>query len=127
MKSFLIALVLFSLMLSLLCVNGRFLSKSADALISKTEEIPFYGAAAQSSSALHDTVSALECEWERVKKPISLAVTVRFIEGVDDELGRLRSALRNGDACEFDTAKEHLLRIFEGLYQYEKIAFGGIF
>lgn len=127
MKSLLVSLLLFLLMLGGIFCNSRYLSHVADTLSSCIEDIPTY-AESNASNDLdrEENVKRLAALWEKNRDIISLSVTVRVTEGFEDALGTLQAALEYEEPSHFDAAREHLLRIVEDLRRYDRPGFGSI-
>lgn len=122
MKSFAVSLLLFTVMLGGILVNGRYLHTLADTLDSATEAIPTCG----DDNAKRDALDRVCAIWERNRTAVSLSVTVRVTEGIDDCLGKMNAALKYGEDTEFDASKEHLLRIIEDIRRYDRLQLGSI-
>ena len=128
MKTFLSSLLIFSLMLFLIFINGKYLAKTADDLREILCRIPEY--AEIGTEARRDEVKeqllSLKVRWHEERERISLTVSVRITEGIDDCLDRMHGALTHHDGAEFDASRAHLLRILDDLHRYEGFALGAL-
>ena len=128
MKTFLTSLLIFSLMLFLIYANGKYLAGTADDLREILCRIPEYreiGTAARRNEVKEQLLS-LKVRWHEERERISLTVSVRITEGIDDCLDRMHGALSYGDGAEFDASRAHLLRILDDLHRYEGFALGAL-
>lgn len=127
MKSLVAALLLFSLMLGVLVLNTRYLSRVTNELERCTEAIPSFTKGDEEWDAIRKAgLDRLASVWETERNKVSLSVTVRVTEGIDDAIGKMQAALRHGDRTEFDASREHLLRITDDLRRYDGITLGSI-
>lgn len=126
MRSFLISLILFALVLGGIFLNSRYLSRLSEEMYDTLEAIPAFSEEASDEIRVAGT-ERLARLWEKHRKTVSFTVLTHTVEGIDDRLGALQAALRYRDAVEFDTAREHLLRIIGDLVCYETVRLGSIF
>lgn len=128
MKTFLSSLLIFSLMLFLIFTNGKYLAKTADDLREILHRLPAYTEIVTEAkqAAAAEQLLFLKIRWGEERERISLTVSVRITEGIDDCLDRMHGALTHRDGTEFDASRAHLLRILDDLHRYEGFALGAL-
>ena len=125
MKSFTVSLLLFSVMLGGIILNTRYLTSVADQITASIEELP--DGIANETSASEDPAIGRLCDlWASERSTVSLSVSIRVIEGIDDGIELLTVAARHGCAADYETARMHLLRIARDIRRYEELSFGSI-
>ena len=126
MKALVISLLLFALMLGTLVLNAEYLSDIAEELELYTRSIPSFSENASYDPSRTEELDLLAEFWKRERKKVSLSVTVRIAEEIDEKICNMKAALTHDDKTEFDSSREHLLRIADGLRQYDRISVGSI-
>ena len=128
MKTFISSLLIFSVMLLLIRENGDYLSKTADELREFLYGIPQYNEIRTSDTKeeSREQLLLMKARWHEERDRVSLTVSVRITEGIDDCLDRMCGALDHDDGTEFDSSRAHLLRILDNLHRYEGVALGAL-
>ena len=128
MKTFISSLLIFSVMLLLIRENGDYLAKTADELRELLSGVPQYSElrSSQTEKETRERLLLLKARWHEERDRVSLTVSVRITEGIDDCLDRMFGALDYDDGTEFDSSRAHLLRILDDLHRYEGIALGAL-
>ena len=128
MKTFISSLLIFSVMLLLIRENGDYLSKTADELREILYGIPQYNdiLSSHTEEESRERLLLLKARWHEEHERVSLTVSVRITEGIDDCLDRMCGALDHNDGAEFDSSRAHLLRILDDLHRYEGVALGAL-
>ena len=128
MKTFISSFTIFTVMLLLIRANGKYLSDVSGELAEIARGIPTYNEIESNDSfdTSREMLTRFKEIWQREQERVSLTVSVRITEGIDDCLDRLFGAIDNGDGCEFDSSRAHLLRILYDLHRYEGVALGAL-
>lgn len=126
MKSFVSSLLLFSLMLGGIFLNSRYLARLSSEMRDTAEALPPISDETSDDAFRTAQFERLTRLWQKHRDAVSLTVTMRMVEGIDDCLGALEAAIRYDSAEEFDVAREHLLRIIRDLGYYDALQLGSV-
>ena len=120
MKSFVISLVLFSLLTATIVLNYSYINKCAEFLIGTSEKLSFE---AEDAGGIKE----LEKFWDKNRDIIGLSVSYREIDHFCETLISLRSYYESGNRSEFENSRAILIDAAEELARLERFSVGNIF
>lgn len=122
MKAFIIALLLFSLLIFGVIFNAIYINEASERLCAAVYALP------EVSSP--DCASAIEevyAEWKNRRHIIELSTDLRRLTEIDTLLSTLCAAARSSDASEYDKTRAILGDLFSELRAFESLEFFDIF
>ncbi len=122
MKSFVITLIIFSLLIAFIIFNYVFVNRYSKCLMDMTEALPDIGA-----DDCTEKIGALTEEWQKHRCFISFSTGISSLQNIDDLLDLLLIAKETGNSYEFRKAKELLINAFDDLAQFESFSPEDIF
>ena len=117
MKTFIVALVVFSVLLTLIILNALFVNRAMDKFRSDILALP-----ACDEIALSDVVAA----WESYYTLLSLSVSRNEMRDMDVWLAEMRVAAKRDDALQFETARAKALDSIDDIRRLERIALSNV-
>lgn len=122
MKSFVVTLVIFSLLIAFIIFNYAFVNRYSKCLADMTEALPDIGA-----DDCIEKIGALTEEWQKHRCFISFSAGISSLQNIDDLLDSLLVAKETGNGYEFRKAKALLINAFDDLAQFESFSPEDIF
>lgn len=120
MKTFVVSLIFFALLLGTICWNYIFINSMADEMNRQITELP---ACAQAKDAL----DSLTSYWEERHAIAGLSVSYEVLYEVEENLADLRSAAAQNEASDFEAARERALTSIRQLRRLERFSIENIF
>ena len=117
MKTFIIALVVFSVLLTLIILNALFVNRTMDELRAAILILP-----ACDEIALVDILTS----WKNHYTLLSLSVSRNEMRDMDVWLAEMRIAATRGDTLQFETARAKALDSIDDIRRLERIALSNI-
>ena len=115
MRSFLLAILLFALMLTGIVVNTVCLRRFCSEMLSAIRAMPTLPA---DSSDAADRIAA---RWREVRPLISFSASDNMISRIDDAIAALCTHAAAGSTADYILAREHLRLVIEELRDYEML------
>ena len=122
MKSFVVTLVIFSLLIAFIIFNYVFVNRYSKCLADMTEALPDIGA-----DDCIEKIGALTEGWQKHRCFISFSAGISSLQNIDDLLDSLLVAKETGNGYEFRKAKALLINAFDDLAQFESFSPEDIF
>lgn len=122
MKSFIVTLIIFFVLISFIIFNYVLVNRYSECLKEMTETLP-----ASDSGDCVERITALSEEWQKHRCFISFSAGISSLQNIDDMLDSLLVACENRNTFEFEKAKALLVNAFEGLAQFESFSPEDIF
>lgn len=117
MKAFILSLILFLTLISLIIGNAVYVHSACDELSKMLSELDE-----------NDTLGAEKiCEsWHSHRQILSLSVHETLLERMDDLTENLKSAVTAGDGAEFNKNRALIYELISELIRNEELSFQGI-
>ena len=122
MKSFVVTLVIFLLLIAFIIFNYVSVNRYSELLKGMTEALPEIGA-----DDCTEKIGTLTEEWQKHRCFISFSTGVSSLQNIDDLLDSLLVAKETGNSYEFRKAKALLINAFDDLAQFESFSPEDIF
>ena len=122
MKAFIVALLLFSLMLTDVIFNAIYINEASTHLRRLADSLPEVG-----SVGCAEAVEELCDEWHDRRSIIELSTDLRRLSEIDTLLSSLRAAAQGMDAAEYNKTRAVLGYLFTELRAFESLEFFDIF
>ena len=122
MRAFIIAVLLFSLLILGVIFNAIYINEASDHLRALVDGLPEVGSAGCAAA-----VEELCREWRDRRDIIELSTDLRRLAEVDTLLSSLRVAAKSGDGPEYDKTRAILGDLFSELRTFESLEFFDIF
>lgn len=114
MKTFIVSLLIFSLLLVLIGWNVVFVNSTMDKLEQTIKEMP----ACETAS---EALQRAEMLWHEKRSTLALSVSYGEIRDVDVSLVEMRTAVNAGDTLQFETARLTALDAIDDIRRLERI------
>lgn len=115
MKTFIVSLLIFSLLLITIARNAIFVNGTMDKLEQTIKEMP-------TCETASDMLREAETLWREKRSALALSVSYGEIRDVDVSLVEMRAAIDAGDALQFETARLTALGAIDDIRRLERIA-----
>ncbi|MBQ8388551.1 MAG: DUF4363 family protein [Clostridia bacterium] len=122
MRAFIIAVLLFSLLILGVIFNAIYINEASDHLRALVDGLPEAGSEGCAAAA-----DELYREWRDRRDIIELSTDLRRLTEVDTLLSSLRVAAKSGDGPEYDKTRAVLGNLFSELRTFESLEFFDIF
>jgi len=122
MKSFVVTLIIFSLLIAFIIFNYVSMNRYSERLKDMTETLPDIGA-----DDCTEKIGALTEEWQKHRCFISFSTGISSLQNIDDLLDSLLVAKETGNGYEFGKTKALLINAFDDLAQFESFSPEDIF
>lgn len=120
MKTFVVSLVFFALLLGVICWNYIFINSMADEMDRQITELP-------ACTQAQDALAALTSYWEARYAIAGLSVSYEVLYEVEENLADLRSAAALGEDSDFEAARERAHASIRQLRRLEQFSIENIF
>lgn len=114
MKTFIVAICTFSLLLLLIGWNVIFVNRAMNELEEIVSALP-------SCEKANGPLVQAETLWKKKRTALSLSVSYNEIRDLDVSLAEMRAAVEEGDALQFETARLTALGAIDDIRRLERI------
>jgi hypothetical protein len=121
MKSFIFAVILFSLLLAFISYNYIYVNKTVDRLCCLVDDLPD-----TDSPTLSESLEKLKSDWGSAKTFIELSSNDSIIEKIDDLITSLFCYAQHEDSTQFEHTRALLKNHLKNLAAFESLALGDI-
>ena len=121
MRSFVLSLVLFAVMLAGIAGNALFIHHLCDDLLARIDALPN-----QAQSGSLAAFDALHAHWERMHNWVSLSVSYVQMNQVRDALTAMTAHYANGTDADYFLAREQLRLAIEEMCRFEMLAWDNL-
>lgn len=122
MKSFIISLILFTILLSFIIFNSLYMKIQSERLIKKAEDLPHI-----SDPTFQEKLSLLRSNWESVKKVIGLSCSYSELLKIDMAFEELSAFATEQSHADCTASKANLIFLLKEISRLERITIEGIF
>ncbi len=116
MKGFLIAICVFSLMLSLIFIGKSNLTKKTNDILEEVKVIR------NLPPNTEESIYIIHSKWDAYKNILQISATHKRIEAVTDLIATLGVYARHNNQSEYEKTAERLIDALEEIKQFEKIS-----
>ena len=121
MRSFILSIVLFAVMLAGIIGNAVFINRLCDDMLTDLDTLP-----AQIESGNTAAVNAMRARWERAHSWLSLSVSYVEMNHVRDTLAALHAHCETGTDSDYALAREQLRLAIEEVRRFELLAWDNV-
>ncbi|MBQ8396773.1 MAG: DUF4363 family protein [Clostridia bacterium] len=121
MRSFVLSIILFAVMLAGIIGNAVFVNRLCDDMLADLDTLP-----AHVESGNTVAVNAMRIRWERAHCWLSLSVSYVEMNHVRDALAALHAHCENGTAPDYALAREQLQLAIEEVRRFELLAWDNV-
>ena len=122
MKDFVISIILFSLLISLIIGNSLYVNNEIKLLNEAVKSIPEID-----SPECQKSINFLRDEWQRFKKIARLSLNYSEINRMDCLIEEMNCHLRNRNVNDFENSKVMILNLLGEIVRLEEVSVDGIF
>lgn len=122
MKTFILSLVLFVMMLTAITINFFYINKVSDKLYVMTSEAPTAG-----EDGCYTAASQLDDYWQTNHDIVRLSVSFVELNNVSDAIVSMKSYAKSGDVTEYENARQLLLNAIHEMRRLESFKISNIF
>ena len=113
MRSFLLAILLFALMLTGITLNTIFLHRLCTDMLNALAALP------ELSDGQIDAANRIAARWAEARSVVSLSVSDNTVNRIDDGIAALCTQAATGTDADYTLARERLRLLIEELRDYE--------
>ena len=118
MKSFIVATILFLLLLTLIVINSIYINKACDLLSEMSKELGEIG-----NGDFDSRLSTLESSWQEFRKVARISCPDSELDKIDLTLTEMRSHYESNNQEGLEVAKARLCLLLRELSRLERISF----
>ncbi len=122
MKDFIISIILFSLLITLIVCNSVYIKKEVNLLSNAVRSIPSID-----SPDCQIFINSLRSEWKKFKKVAKLSLNYSEINKMDCLIEELDCHLETKNNNDFEHAKIMMINLLSEIVRLEEISIDGIF
>ena len=122
MKDFVISIILFSLLISLIIGNSLYINNEIKLLNEAVKSVPEID-----SPECQKSINFLRDEWQRFKKIARLSLNYSEINRMDCLIEEMNCHLRNRNVNDFENSKVMILNLLGEIVRLEEVSVDGIF
>lgn len=116
MKTFILALILFSILLICIFINSLYVNSICDSFLALTASL-----SSQSFYELDPAISELRSKWDNHKGILKISVCLNKVEDIEDLLASLESYAKSENPSEFRRVCDTLAGRFSDLAKFERL------
>ena len=120
MKSFVVAILLFTILVIFIAINSLYILDSCNAIAQYSDSI-------KNSDYYYTALNSLKLHWDKRRTFFGLTVPEAKIERMDELIISLFAATDQKNSHEVDRICDLLRALAEDISTYERISFSGIF
>lgn len=121
MKTFIVSMVLFITMMTLIIVNSLYVNQTANTIMQMTTSLPAPGCLDYSGR-----ITSMERLWEQHYSLLNLTVSLNDLNKVADCISQLKAYSVNDNEQDFESTRQLLVNAIKNLHRLEKLSLDSI-
>lgn len=126
MRTFILSLVVFCLLIGILWFTGRYIARRTDELMGAANSLPIPDDSGENRAASLRTIESFVNRWSSMRKTIHFIIGHEEADKIDETLTDLRIRFVTKDDTGYMAAREKLLFIIQRLSDSESLSFDNV-